>query len=141
VGPISLPSSFNILIPQKASGPRGAQIQPKGPCPPLFGLHAGHGDKAQRAGVGVQGRLKGLMLIAVIVAFMLIQVTAAEAWTLTLRVRVDYWLRVYREIHVVCERWVKKLQEAERRKDMAEIMRAMTLLDHGHERPFKFGEL
>ncbi|WP_200779709.1 class I SAM-dependent methyltransferase [Acetomicrobium flavidum] len=49
-----MPSSFNILIPQKASSSQGAQIQPKGPCPPLFGLHAGHGDKAQRAGVGVQ---------------------------------------------------------------------------------------
>ena len=38
---------------QKAPGPRGAQIQPKSPCPPLLGLHAGHGDKAQRARVGV----------------------------------------------------------------------------------------
>jgi len=43
-----------VFDAQKAPGPRGAQIQPKGPCPPLFGLHAGHGDKAQRAGVGVQ---------------------------------------------------------------------------------------
>ncbi len=83
---------------------------------------------------------KSLKLVAVIVAFMLIQVTAAEAWTLTLRARVDYWLKVYREIRVVCERWAKKLQEAEGREDMAEIMRAMTLLDHGYERPFKFEE-
>ncbi len=30
---------------------------------------------------------KSLKLVAVIVAFMLIQVTAAEAWTLTLRAR------------------------------------------------------
>ena len=51
---------------------------------------------------------KSLKLVAVIVAFMLIQLTAAEAWTLTLRARVDYWLKVYREIRVVCERWAKK---------------------------------
>jgi len=35
-----------VFDAQKAPGPRGAQIQPKGPCPPLFGLHAGRGDKA-----------------------------------------------------------------------------------------------
>ena len=48
-----------VFDAQKAPGPRGAQIQPKSPCPLLLGLHAGYGDKAQRAGVGVQ-RVGGL---------------------------------------------------------------------------------
>jgi len=43
-----------VFNAQKAPGPRGAQIQPSRACPTLLGLYAGHGDKAQRAGVGVQ---------------------------------------------------------------------------------------
>lgn len=81
---------------------------------------------------------KGLKVVAVIAALMLIQATDVEAWTLTLRTRFDYWYRVPRQIRTVCERWAKKLQEAEGHKDMAEIMRAMTLLNYGYGRPFEF---
>ncbi len=81
---------------------------------------------------------KGLKVVAVIVVLIFIQVAVAEAWTLTLRTRFDYWLRIHREIRVACEKWAKNLQEAEGREDLAEIMRAMTLLDYGYGRPFKF---